>query len=205
MSNGHQTYERSVRTPNCVSRDQNRTTYSKQFREAKLITNRFENTPVQILADDVGTGKTWVGMMTIFSCLESARPEADETRIGNSRRRQHALIIAPSRMVAKKWIHELNHFNRYYVENPHKTAIDKLSSTSELLDEIKQNSNLLSLADGYNITNCFNDYESISAKALLLRIIDISEFLHNQKKRKKIWDFANIKYLSTLKTNIEKN
>lgn len=204
MSNGHQTYERSVRTPNCVSRDQNRTTYSKQFREAKLITNRFENTPVQILADDVGTGKTWVGMMTIFSCLESARPEVDETRIGNLRRRQHAVIIAPSRMVAKKWIHELNHFNRYYVENPHKTAIDKLSSTCELLDEIKQNSNLLSLADGYNISTCFNDYESISAKALLLRIIDISEFLHNQKKRKKIWDFGNFKYLSTLKTNIEK-
>lgn len=110
-------------------------TYTRQFEEAQSITDYFrEITPVQILADDVGTGKTWVAMMVIFSQLALSGIDGVQTK---RKKRKHAVVIAPTRMVANKWVRELNYFNRIFVKDSQKTSIDQLDSTKELLDALE--------------------------------------------------------------------
>lgn len=110
-------------------------TYTRQFEEAQSITDYFrEITPVQILADDVGTGKTWVAMMVIFSQLALSGIDGVQTK---RKKRKHAVVIAPTRMVANKWVRELNYFNRTFVKDSQKTSIDQLDSTKELLDALE--------------------------------------------------------------------
>lgn len=130
-------YKRSVLTPDFVNPYQTKKEiYARQFQEAESITDFFRlKTPVQILADDVGTGKTWVGMMTLFSCLTDDVEDKSATRKGTKRiKRKHALVVAPTRMVANKWIRELYQFNRNFIENPENTSIDQLNSTKKLLE-----------------------------------------------------------------------
>ena len=98
-------YKRSVLTPDFVNPYQTKKEiYARQFQEAESITDFFRlKTPVQILADDVGTGKTWVGMMTLFSCLTDDVEDKSATSKGTKRiKRKHALVVAPTRMVANK-------------------------------------------------------------------------------------------------------
>lgn len=110
--------------------------YERQYKEASTVEKLFEKTPVQIVADDVGTGKTWVAMMALFARLNNRATErSDETRV----KRQHALVIAPTRMVASKWIRELHQFNRNFVKDPEKTTIDQLHSMEELLGSFNLN------------------------------------------------------------------
>lgn len=96
-------------------------TYTRQFEEAQSITDYFrEITPVQILADDVGTGKTWVAMMVIFSQLALSGIDGVQTK---RKKRKHAVVIAPTRMVANKWVRELNYFNRTFVKDSQKLRL----------------------------------------------------------------------------------
>ena len=44
--------------------------YTRQMREARELLRALKRAPLQLVADDVGTGKTWVAMMVIFSCLD---------------------------------------------------------------------------------------------------------------------------------------
>lgn len=107
-------------------------TYKRQYEEARVINQFFvDKTPIQILADDVGTGKTWVAMMALFSCFGEKEPK--EQRV----KRRHAVVIVPSRLVAAKWMRELIHFNRNFVKDPEKTAIDQLGSTKDLLEALQ--------------------------------------------------------------------
>ena len=132
MSDITKKYDDGVLKPEWIDgRKVDRKTYARQIEEAQIINKLFEKTPVQIIADDVGTGKTWVAMATLF-----ARLAIHSDSIGTKKRRQHAIVIAPTRVVANKWVRELRQFNRNFVEEPQKTSIDQLFSTTSLLNAI---------------------------------------------------------------------
>ena len=140
MINKDPAYKRSVLIPACVDPSlAKKDIYSRQYLEAESITDFFCNkTPVQILADDVGTGKTWVGMMTLFSCLaDEHEAESSDGKINRRIKRRHALVVAPTRMVADKWIRELYRFNQNFIKKPENTSIDQLNSTKELLESLE--------------------------------------------------------------------
>ncbi len=140
MINENPTYKRGVLIPDDVDPSlTKKDIYSRQFLEAESITEFFrKKTPVQILADDVGTGKTWVGMMTLFSCLDAEDKNEPSECKGNKRiKRRHALVVAPTRMVADKWIRELYRFNQNFIKKPENTSIDQLNSTKELLEALE--------------------------------------------------------------------
>ena len=104
--------------------------YLRQYEEARVINEFFTKTPVQMLADDVGTGKTWVAMMTLFSRLNRNSSE-------NSRGQRHAVVIAPTRLVANKWVYELNYFNQNFVKDSEINAIIHHDSLSDLLTDVQ--------------------------------------------------------------------
>lgn len=97
-----------------------RNAYERQRNEACDLLNRFLNKEnVLLLADDVGLGKTWVAMITLFSLLAENR-EAD-----------HALILVPTRLLAEKWYNELLTFQQNYVKNCGKQFAIELTTSSE--------------------------------------------------------------------------
>ena len=104
--------------------------YLRQYEEARVINEFFTKTPVQMLADDVGMGKTWVAMMTLFSRLNRNSSE-------NSRGQRHAVVIAPTRLVANKWVYELNYFNQNFVKDSEINAIIHHDSLSDLLTDVQ--------------------------------------------------------------------
>ena len=60
MSDITKKYDDGVLKPEWIDgRKVDRKTYARQIEEAQIINKLFEKTPVQIIADDVGTGKTW--------------------------------------------------------------------------------------------------------------------------------------------------
>ena len=144
--------------------------YERQYKEARTIEELFDKTPVQIVADDVGTGKTWVAMMVLFSRLNNKTTEkSDEiSRV----KRQHALVVAPTRMVASKWIRELHQFNRNFVQDPEKTTIDQLHSTEELLE----------LFDSNKRKSVSQAYESMGS---MIRVSQKKDSSSKQRSRRK--------------------
>ena len=119
-------------------------TYTRQFEEAQSITDYFrEITPVQILADDVGTGKTWVAMMVIFSQLALSGIDGVQTK---RKKRKHAVVIAPTRMVANKWVRELNYFNRIFVKDSCFSS-SKSSNASAIFEILIRISSALSFSE----------------------------------------------------------
>lgn len=144
--------------------------YERQYKEARTIEKLFAKTPVQIVADDVGTGKTWVAMMALFSRFNSkATEESDET---SRVKRRHALVVAPTRMVASKWIRELHQFNWNFVKDPEKTTIDQLHSTEELLESFDLNKR----------TSVSQAYESMSS---MIRVPQKEDGSPKQRQRRK--------------------
>lgn len=112
--------------------------YKRQRTEACDLLNRFSNKEnILLLADDVGLGKTWVAMITLFSLLvERKTPAAD-----------HALILVPTRLLAKKWYNELLTFQRNYVKDGGKKFAIELTTSSE--DLIKR----LGMLESYKTRN----------------------------------------------------
>lgn len=151
--------------------------YTRQYREAASITEYFERTPVQILADDVGTGKTWVAMMVLFARLNEGFE--DQTRI----KTRHALVVAPSRLVAGKWERELYRFNRFFVAEPETTAIDRLTSMQDLLDIVSESN---SMDTGSKIEEIFklkSRRQNNAAPILILHILETYKALLSSDQR----------------------
>lgn len=99
--------------------------YKRQRNEARDILNRFSNGQnVLLLADDVGLGKTWVSMITLFSLLTEKKSPRDS---------KHALILVPTRLLAEKWYNELLTFQRNYLKNGGKEFAIELTTSSENL------------------------------------------------------------------------
>lgn len=165
--------------PDCVELNTARPEiYTRQYREAASITEYFERTPVQILADDVGTGKTWVAMMALFAKLNEGTKDQTKTR--------HALVVAPTRLVAEKWERELYQFNRNFVADPGKTVINRIASLKDLLEIINEGilmSSVLSVADTFRSRNTDKRLRTTNAAPiLLLHILDAYAALLPRKK-----------------------
>ena len=82
--------------------------YPQQRLEAKVLHKRFtsekSNSPrIQILADDVGLGKTRVAMIVLFAMLAQ-------------KQNAHALVVAPTRMLSANWVDELLNYHKKCLE-----------------------------------------------------------------------------------------
>ena len=110
-----------------------REAYKRQYEEAKVLRElclpEGKRLKLQkyLLADDVGCGKTWVGMMTLFSKLHNRAANTANTS---------ALVVVPTRMLCSKWVRELETFRRQYVRNASSYAIETVSSTTELMNRL---------------------------------------------------------------------
>lgn len=96
--------------PQALRRD-----WERQFRTAATIIKRFENDfRTQLLADEVGMGKTYVAMATIahhiFQSTENDRK---------------VLLIVPSSTLERKWGQELRSFNEQYLRTDLCKSCDK--------------------------------------------------------------------------------
>ena len=104
--------------------------YPQQRLEAMVLRARFTSPAsrlkrVQILADDVGLGKTRIAMILLFAMLQK-------------RHRPHALIIAPTRMIASNWISELSHYRRACLppEYARTTSVELVGSGDDLMNRL---------------------------------------------------------------------
>ena len=107
-----------------------RSIYPQQRLEAMVLRARFTSPAsrlkrVQILADDVGLGKTRIAMILLFAMLQK-------------RHRPHALIIAPTRMIASNWISELSHYRRACLppEYARTTSVELVGSGDDLMNRL---------------------------------------------------------------------
>ncbi len=119
-----------------------REAYALQYKEAEFLreqvfkSRKNRRSQTYLLGDDVGLGKTWVGMITLFSLLnrdDSLHYRDDGKSLG--------LIVAPTRMLVGKWVHELETFRRSYVKNGDEFAIETVGSSKELLSRLEAQKN----------------------------------------------------------------
>lgn len=114
------------------------TVYFRQREEADVLCGRFNakskdgsrdelfklSKKVQILADDVGAGKTWVAMLTLFKIL-------------HKRSNKHALIIAPNDLLARKWVDELKFFRSHYLKKSYSYSIERIRSVDDFVKRLR--------------------------------------------------------------------
>lgn len=103
--------------------------YKRQKAEASFLINRFTSpdymcNDIQLLADDVGFGKTWVGMIILFSLLNK------------NNKHPHTLVVTPTRLLSDKWYHELLVFQKKYIKNPREFGIELITSSGQLLERL---------------------------------------------------------------------
>ena len=112
--------------------------YPKQREEAEVLCGRFKaklkagsgdelfklSKKVQILADDVGAGKTWVAMLTLFKILQK-------------RSNKHALIIAPNDLLARKWVDELKFFRSHYLRKSYSYSVERIRSVDDFVKRLR--------------------------------------------------------------------
>lgn len=108
--------------------------YGRQMREAGELLRALRRAPLQLVADDVGTGKTWVAMMVIFSRLHEALEAAKRSGSGAAVRPQRAIVIAPTRSVQSKWVRELRRFAAQCLPDPGGVSVHLISSRQGLLE-----------------------------------------------------------------------
>ena len=106
--------------------------YRQQYAEAQELFRRFtdqsgdsEQNRVQILADDVGFGKTWVAMILLFGLLSSGKIP------------RHALIIAPNDLLAHKWIKELRTFMKDYVKGAEAFSVERIRGAESFAERLR--------------------------------------------------------------------
>ena len=103
--------------------------YTRQMREARELLRALKRAPLQLVADDVGTGKTWVAMMVIFSCLDEVLGAAKLSNSAATVKPQRAIVIAPTRSVQSKWVKELRRFTTQCLSDPSGVGVNLISGT----------------------------------------------------------------------------
>lgn len=142
--------------------------YTRQREEAAFLVKRFRNrenpcNDVQLLADDVGFGKTWVSMIALFSLLNK------------NNQHPHALVVTPSRLLADKWYRELLFFQKNYVMNSREFGVELVNDSGVLLDRL---STLASQRTQVRkLKSLFNTDES----ALLFMAFCLNEYLQSSE------------------------
>ncbi len=108
--------------------------YTRQMREARELLRALKRAPLQLVADDVGTGKTWVAMMVIFSCLNEVLDAAKRSNSAATVKPQRAIVIAPTRSVQSKWVKELRRFTTQCLSDPSGVGVNLISSRQDFLE-----------------------------------------------------------------------
>ena len=108
--------------------------YKRQMREAGELLQALKRAPLQLVADDVGTGKTWVAMMVIFARLYEALGAAKRSNSGATVKPQRAIVIAPTRSVQSKWVKELRRFTTQCLSDPGGVGVNLISSRQDFLE-----------------------------------------------------------------------
>lgn len=108
--------------------------YKRQMREASELLQALKRAPLQLVADDVGTGKTWVAMMVIFARLYEALGAAKCSNSGATVKPQRAIVIAPTRSVQSKWVKELRRFTTQCLSDPGGVGVNLISSRQDFLE-----------------------------------------------------------------------
>ena len=108
--------------------------YTRQMREARELLRALKRAPLQLVADDVGTGKTWVAMMVIFSCLDEVLGAAKLSNSAATVKPQRAIVIAPTRSVQSKWVKELRRFTTQCLSDPSGVGVNLIASRQDFLE-----------------------------------------------------------------------
>ena len=93
-------------------------------------TERYE---LQVLADEVGMGKTFVALATAFATLEAQRADADR------KTSPHVLVLVPNNdALFRKWRREAKEFVQRCVPPEHRTAVSARFrlETADRLDDV---------------------------------------------------------------------
>lgn len=113
--------------------------YKRQMTEAGELLREFKRAPLQLVADDVGTGKTWVAMMVIFSSLHEALEAANCSNPEATVKPQRAIVIAPTHSVQAKWAKELRRFTKQCLPDPSGVSVNSISSKQDFLELYAKN------------------------------------------------------------------
>ena len=105
--------------------------YERQRREAALLLKAFESAPLQLVADDVGTGKTWVAMLVLFARLAEVERKRS---ISDSSEPVRAVVIAPTPLVQSKWARELRRFAKTYLADGDTVAVNEVRQPADVAD-----------------------------------------------------------------------
>lgn len=108
--------------------------YTRQMREARELLRALKRAPLQLVADDVGTGKTWVAMMVIFARLNEVLSAAKRSNPAATVKPQRAIVIAPTRSVQSKWVKELRRFTTQCLSDPSGVGVNLIPSQKDFLD-----------------------------------------------------------------------
>lgn len=103
--------------------------YERQRREAALLLKAFESAPLQLVADDVGTGKTWVAMLVLFARLAEVERKRS---ISDSSEPVRAVVIAPTPLVQSKWARELRRFAKTYLADGDTVAVNEVRQPADV-------------------------------------------------------------------------
>lgn len=111
--------------------------YERQRREAELLLKAFESAPLQLVADDVGTGKTWVAMIVLFARLaevERKRNASSPSASSAPSDPVRAVVIAPTPLVQSKWARELRRFAKSYLADGDIVAVNEVRQPADVAD-----------------------------------------------------------------------
>lgn len=103
--------------------------YERQRREAALLLKAFESAPLQLVADDVGTGKTWVAMLVLFARLAEVERKRS---ISDSSEPVRAVVIVPTPLVQSKWARELRRFAKTYLADGDTVAVNEVRQPADV-------------------------------------------------------------------------
>lgn len=108
--------------------------YERQRREAALLLKAFETAPLQLVADDVGTGKTWVAMIVLFARLAEVERKRNASGLSVPSDPVRAVVIAPTPLVQSKWARELRRFAKCYLADGDTVAVNEVRQPADVAD-----------------------------------------------------------------------
>lgn len=108
--------------------------YERQRREAALLLKAFETAPLQLVADDVGTGKTWVAMLVLFARLAEVERKRNASDLSAPSGLVRAVVIAPTPLVQSKWARELRRFAKNYLADGDTVAVNEVRQPADVAD-----------------------------------------------------------------------
>lgn len=109
--------------------DNHEKVYERQRCEAALLLKAFETAPLQLVADDVGTGKTWVAMLVLFARLAEVERKRS---ISDSSEPVRAVVIVPTPLVQSKWARELRRFAKTYLADGDTVAVNEVRQPADV-------------------------------------------------------------------------